>query len=325
MSAARFAPGACYVARVRTGISQRSPSAWGQWLSALVVLGAAACAVDDRRGRVLDNDAEGGASGAAGTSGAPVGSAGSGSGGPGAAGAGAPGGGGSASGGPGAGGTEGLGGATPLIPSAGASGSGGSSAGGAGGSSALGSIPAGCETNLLGNGNFDAGDTTWTNEYEVRSAIVAADSPELQQKGVTPYSGNYLGWLGGVANGEYGEQYVTRLTQVVNIPENVISLEFSARSWVNQPEPGLPFPYIDWAVIEFLDPLVTEGYDNLWQVGTWNEEDVTTGWVEFRDVQTEQMDRFRGRSLPIQFDSRPDGNGTFSLWLDDVSLVAHCN
>ena len=293
-----------------------------------MVLGAAACAVDDRQGRVLDDGTEAGASGAAGT-GAPVGSAGSG---PGASGASsAPGGGGSASGGNGTGGTgtggsEGLGGATPLIPSAGASGTGGgSSSGGTGGSSALGSVPAACETNLLANGNFDAGDTGWDNQYEVRSAIVAGDSPELQQKGVSPYSGNYLGWLGGVANGEYGEQYMTRLTQVVNLPENVVSIEFTARMWVDQPEPGLPLPYIDWAVIEFLDPLVTEGYDNLWQIDTWNEDDVTTGWVEFRDVQTEQMDRFRGRSLPIQFDSRPDGNGTLSLWLDDVSLVAHCN
>ena len=72
-----------------------------------------------------------------------------------------------------------------------------------------------------------------------------------------------------------------------------------------RPEVGEPAPASPFFTIEFLDPLVTEGYDNLWQIDTWNEEDVTTGWVEFRDVQTEQMDRFRGRSLPIQFDSRP--------------------
>jgi hypothetical protein len=93
--------------------------------------------------------------------------------------------------------------------------------------------------------------------------------------------------------------------------------------WIQQPELGLQ-PTSDWAVIEFLDPLVTEGYDDLWQIGTWNEADVTTGWVPFELVKTTQMERFRGRTLEIMADSRPDGNGTMSMWLDSLRLEARC-
>jgi hypothetical protein len=46
--------------------------------------------------------------------------------------------------------------------------------------------------------------------------------------------------------------------------------------------------------------------------------------VPFELVKTTQMERFRGRTLEIMADSRPDGNGTMSMWLDSLRLEARC-
>jgi hypothetical protein len=246
---------------------------------------------------------------------------------PGLAGSGSMGGGAAGSGSAGSG-SAGAGGAGPAA----AGGAGGGTAGAGtdteGGASGAAGAPvvtpsAGCGEQLLTNGDFDAGRTGWEETWDVQQTVIARTDPRLLATGVTPHSGDYLGWLGGVRNGEFGEKYLSRLSQMVTLPETTVSLTFSGYIWVTQPELGVT-PTSDWAVLEFLDPLVTEGYDDLWQIDTWGDENVSAGWVPFSLVQTMQMDRFRGRTLPIVADSRPDGNGTLSVFLDSLRLEARC-
>lgn len=241
----------------------------------------------------------------------------------------------------GASGSDGSGGAAGGVDGSGngngagtgGAGTGGSVAGGLGGSSG-GTASGGsggvavtpsalCGEQLLTNGDFDLGRTGWEETWEVRETVVSRTDPLLVGAGVTPQSGDYVAWLGGIDNGEFGEKYFSRITAMVTIPEDTVSLTFSGYIWVQQPELGVT-PTSDWAVLEFLDPLVTEGYDNLWQIDTWGDADVSAGWVAFEYVQTNQMDRFRGRTLPIMADSRPDGNGTLSVFLDSLRLEARC-
>ncbi|HTV18794.1 MAG TPA: hypothetical protein VMG12_08990 [Polyangiaceae bacterium] len=186
-------------------------------------------------------------------------------------------------------------------------------------------VPVVCGEQLLANGDFDAGDDArWTVTSDARATLLSRADPALAASGVTPQSGDYLVWLGGVPNGEYGLKYATRIAQSVTIPANATRLTFSGYVWVTQPEPDLPL--IDWAVMEFFDPSApaTEEYQGLWQVALWNEDNVTAGWVPFEVVKTMDLENMRGRTLTLVADSRPDGNGTLNVWLDSLRLEARC-
>lgn len=211
---------------------------------------------------------------------------------------------------------------------------GGAGAGGASMSGASGSglpvppdngVPPVCGAQLLANGDFDAGaGAGWTLTYDARAVLLSSADPTLAGTGVTPQSGDFLVWLGGIPNGEYGFKYTTRIAQSVTIPENTTRLTFSGFAWVTQPEPDLPL--IDWAVMEFIDPSEPQNgmYEGLWQVELWNEDDVSQGWVPFEVVKTMDLERMRGRTLTLVADSRPDGNGSLNVWLDSLRLEASC-
>jgi hypothetical protein len=50
----------------------------------------------------------------------------------------------------------------------------------------------------------------------------------------------------------------------------------------------------------------------------------TEGWVPFEAVKTIGLESMRGRTSNLVGDSRPDGNGTLSVWLDSLRLQARC-
>jgi hypothetical protein len=107
----------------------------------------------------------------------------------------------------------------------------------------------------------------------------------------------------------------------VAIPPETLSLTLSGYFWVEQAELGLDPS--DYAVLELQDPEIQEGYDGLWRVQLWNELSVTSGWVRFEEQLTD-VERVRGRTLPLVADSQPSGNGTLSVWLDSLRLEARC-
>ncbi len=179
----------------------------------------------------------------------------------------------------------------------------------------------GCFNQLIANAGFEFGVEAWREIADTRDVVVHRSNPELVQAGVSPQAGDYLAWLGGVPNGEYGQKYASTLIQEVTIPNDALSLTLSGYAWVSQSELGLTPS--DWAVLELLDPLVAEGPGALWQAHLWNELDAGPGWVYF-EAETILVESFRGRTLPLVVDSRPDGNGTLDLWLDSLRLEARC-
>lgn len=190
------------------------------------------------------------------------------------------------------------------------------------GTAALG--PAVCGQQLLVNGGFDDGAVGWDEIWDARKVLFSADDPLLVSAGVRPESGSGLAWIGGVPNGEFGEKYTSGVQQEVVIPSDAIALSVSGQIWVQQPQLGEPFPAVDWVVLELLDPTNPDAPEIAWQIETWSDADVSLGWVAFEGLNINEIARLRGRRLLLSAASRPDGNGTLSVWLDSLRLEARC-
>ena len=177
----------------------------------------------------------------------------------------------------------------------------------------------GCFNQLLANGGFESGGSGWTEIAELRDVIVERNDPALLQAGVTPQAGDYLAWIGGIPNNQF-DGYATTLQQEVAIPAEALSLTFSGYAWAVQPELGqMPF---DWAVLELGDPDPNSSF--IWQVHLWNDEELTSGWTYFEVTLSEEVFRLAGKTVPLLVDSRPNGGGTLSVWLDSLRLEARC-
>jgi hypothetical protein len=293
---------------------------------------ALACAVDNRPGRVVkpsENDESGDPSGkvSAGSAGAsdqlPGGSV------PAATGEGPPNPALSLNGGGGASGNNGTAGsASMMMAGSGASGSPSQGTSGASSSGATGSgnidpgeteAVGGCFNQLLSNGGFDRGHAGWGEISEaVHDVIIRRDASLLLQAGVTPQSGDYLAWIGGIRNGDF-QFFESTLTQEVAVPAETLSLTFSGYYWVSQPELGrMPS---DAAVLEIEDP-DPNGYA-LWQLEWFDDQDVSQGWVPF-EATTLDVARFAGKTVQIKAYARPNANGTLSVWLDSLRFEARC-
>jgi hypothetical protein len=177
---------------------------------------------------------------------------------------------------------------------------------------------------LLVNGDFDDGTVGWSEIFDARQVLFSANDPLLVAAGVAPQSGNALAWIGGVPNNEFGTKYTSSIQQEVVIPGDAIALSVSGQIWVSQPELGQPFPAVDWVVLELLDPTPPEAPDIAWQIATWSDADVTPGWVAFEALNINEIAFLRGRRLLLSAASRPDGNGTLSVWLDSLRVEARC-
>jgi hypothetical protein len=81
----------------------------------------------------------------------------------------------------------------------------------------------------------------------------------------------------------------------------------------------MPF---DWAVLELSDPDPNSSF--IWQVHLWNDDELTSGWTYFEVTLSEEVFRLAGKTVPLLADSRPNGGGTLSVWLDSLRLEARC-
>lgn len=179
----------------------------------------------------------------------------------------------------------------------------------------------GCFEQLLPNAGFERGHAAWTETADVRDVIVSTDHPALVGTGVSPQSGNYLAWVGGVANGDF-VMYQTTLRQEVAVPAEAISLTFSGYAWVSQPDPGEPLA--DWAVLQVEDP--SPASNGVWQIQRWDDQSVTQGWQHFEVVTTDAtiLSRLAGHTVPVTTFAVPNGNGTLNVWLDSLRFEARC-
>jgi len=184
--------------------------------------------------------------------------------------------------------------------------------------------PTVCGQQLLVNGTFDEGTASWNEIWDARKVLFSAGDPLLVAAGVAPQSGSALAWIGGVPNGEFGQKYTSSIQQEVVIPNDAIALSVSGQIWVQQPQLGQPFPAVDWVVLELLDPTPPDAPSIAWQVETWSDADVSPGWVGFEVLNINEIAFLRGRRLLLSAASRPDGNGTLSVWLDSLRVEARC-
>jgi hypothetical protein len=179
----------------------------------------------------------------------------------------------------------------------------------------------GCFQQLLPNAGFERGHAAWAEAADVRDVIVRADHPALAGTGVSPQSGNYMAWVGGVANGDF-VMYQTTLRQEVSVPAEAISLTFSGYAWVSQPDLGEPLT--DWAVLQVEDP--DPASNGVWQIQRWDDRSVTAGWQHFEVVTTDAtiLSRLAGHTVPVTTFAVPNGNGSLNVWLDSLRLEARC-
>jgi hypothetical protein len=232
---------------------------------------------------------------------------------------------------PGSSGATGSAAAGAANASAGAAGIGSGTAGAGPGSGGTSGVPesdpgesepiGGCFQQLLPNSGFERGHVAWTETADVRDVIVRADHPALAGTGVSPQSGSYLAWVGGVANGDFA-MYQTTLRQEVAVPAEATSLTFSGYAWVAQPDLGQPL--MDWAVLQVEDPSPTS--NGVWQIQRWDDQSVTQGWQHFEVVTTDAtiLSRLAGHTVPVITFAVPNGSGTLSVWLDSLRLEARC-
>lgn len=199
------------------GSSRRAGRGARRWLGAAALGG---CAVDDRVAGVIDDAADEPSSPGAiepGPAPAPGGDA--------------PQSGGPASGAAGAAAPPGL--QVAVAPEGAPAGGGADATGGAaGGPEPLPAptppAPGVCGEQLLANGDFDQGPGAgWDVTFDARAVLVPGADPALVARGVSPQSGEFLAWRGGIRNGEYGFEYTTRIEQSISIPANATRLTFS--------------------------------------------------------------------------------------------------
>lgn len=234
--------------------------------------------------------------------------------------------------GSGTGGSTGNDGGSSAGPNSGGTGGGGTGASGGAASGATGAgtggtsnmagtggeVIGGCDNQLLANANFDAGPTSsWREETEWPGLdiIMQSDDPDLVETGVTPHSGDFLAWLGGVPDNEY-DAYRVILRQDVAIPPDASTLTLSGYYWITTlDEPDVVY---DEAYLEFEDDDGTT-----WQALPLTNVDYTDGWVPF-EASTSELDRMGGRTVTFVAYSRTDPMGITSFFLDSLRLEAGC-
>ncbi|HEX2731837.1 MAG TPA: hypothetical protein VHM70_09535 [Polyangiaceae bacterium] len=181
--------------------------------------------------------------------------------------------------------------------------------------------PAACDAELLANGDFEEGDVVWVtaSTWSGALAIVPADDSELQQEGVSPQAGDYLGWLGGIPDNEFDGNEV-RIEQPFNVPLNASSLAFKGYVRIATLEPD-PTAVYDVAYVDVLAP----GEELLWVPHSWSNLDASSDWVPFDfEVSDERLDAMRGKTLLLRIHSETDPQGKTSFWLDTLSMKADC-
>lgn len=195
---------------------------------------------------------------------------------------------------------------------------------GAGGGAGIGN-PSGCGE-LLANGNFEAGRLGWevmssypNLELNVHPAIAEREGSELVAVGVTPHSGDFLGWVGGVPDSN--REYNVFVTQRIVVSDNVTDLLFTGFLSIQSEEP-LATSYDD-LYVEILDA----EYDRVWQFGAFSNQHQGPDWfaVDSIDPYPDDLDLLRGRELRFGVYSRTDPEVPTHFFFDSLSLVAICD
>jgi hypothetical protein len=142
------------------------------------------------------------------------------------------------------------------------------------------------------NGNFESGSVTWA-EFSSNNVypIIYSVSQGLP---VTPVSGDYAAWMGGLNN------EVSYVQQSVTVPANAPYLRFYR--WMGSGDaPGYDFGRVKI---------------NGTTVLTFDLSQNTSGWV----IHSVSLAAYAGQSVTLRFEATTDGSLISSWLLDDVSF-----
>jgi hypothetical protein len=141
------------------------------------------------------------------------------------------------------------------------------------------------------NGNFDSGDTAWTDFSSNGVYPIITHAASLP---VLPYSGSYAAWMGGLPN------EVNYVQQQVAVPANAPYLRFY--HWMASADaPGFDFGRVK------VNGLAVETFDL--------SKD-TNGWV----VHTVNLTAYAGQSVSLRFEGTTDGSLNSNWFVDEVSF-----
>ncbi|HKO48649.1 MAG TPA: hypothetical protein VJV79_13050 [Polyangiaceae bacterium] len=180
-----------------------------------------------------------------------------------------------------------------------------------------------CNSQLLRNGDFDAGLLEWREDSnapglsELSDLIVKHPTEGLTLANVAPQSGSYLAWLGGSLDSDKGTH--TTLMQDVQIPMKVSRLVLTG--WIQikttEPDPKYTKDQVD---------LSLQDDNNFWSFHYWKGNEVTAGWQSFsyEVAEGQVLDVLRGRRLTFYAEAIADTSEISSFWLDSLSLFAEC-
>jgi hypothetical protein len=173
---------------------------------------------------------------------------------------------------------------------------------------------AGCTvmtTNLLANGNFDAGGTGWTV-----APIISGDPIINTQAGdggaIAPQTPTYRAWMGGVEQAPSTNKDV--MYQDVAIPAGTTALAFTGYYDVRTAETGTTA--YDKADVELV---ATTGTTQLELIKHLDNNGKTTAWTMFTKTIAATV---AGTTVRLKFSSAGDGLYATSFYYDSVALNA---
>jgi hypothetical protein len=169
------------------------------------------------------------------------------------------------------------------------------------------------QVELLQNGNFDVTpNTAWTElPFAPKPAIIVTAQQLTDQgiAGIAPQGGNYLAWLGNVAN---SSEY---LSQSVDVPADAIALHLLGYYQIATAE-VMNMPY-DHLVLELSN---NTGTTNVIQ--DWTNQNATAfGWTQF-DFTISNPASYVGQTWTLTIHSTLDDLYATEFYLDTLHLRA---
>jgi hypothetical protein len=164
--------------------------------------------------------------------------------------------------------------------------------------------------NLLGNSNFDSGDTVWTtvSTPDVYPVILSTSSSPYTFP-YTPHTGIWGAWLGGVDSPDAGDE--TRYVwQQISVPADATNLSISGQRWFESED----FGDFDQAAVRIISTSNTV----LQEVFLWNADDITGGWTAFSGA----LNNYAGQTIKVYLISWNDSSLNTNFFFDTVSFNA---
>src|SRR5262245_47424253 len=153
---------------------------------------------------------------------------------------------------------------------------------------------------LMTNGNFDAGNVGWVQ------VTPFPEYPIITTEGVTPQSGAYLAWLGGLFS--VSEQ----LYETVAVPAGATGLVVQGYFWVATEEVAGIY---DTAALR----LVSTGGAVLETLATWNNLSAVSSWTAFT---CPVAGNYAGQTVRLRFESTCDSSNNTNFFFDTISFTA---